>query len=181
MYVYFNASLSGVVVGALTPSGAIDELTVRRLRDAAGDMQLTFHRAIDVSSESIDEAVTKLARLGCDRILSSGMRRTAADGLEALAAMVRLVQERHYRIRVVAASGVNAGNACNIIASAGVHGVHAGSAVSLPRRNPSWWQWHFPSAPAVSMGTGGTETSDMEFPLVDESLVRAFVQSAMNR
>jgi copper homeostasis protein len=172
----------GVVVGALTPGGGIDENAMRRFREAAGPLQLTFHRAIDVSSETIDEVITKLARLGCDRVLSSGLRRSAVDGLENLAAMVKLIHDRQYRIRIVAAAGVNANNARDIVTSSGVHGVHAGSAVTLTHRNPSWWQWLSPPADGVSMGThrsGETAISDMEFPIVDENLVRKFVDSVI--
>lgn len=188
-----NACFVGVVIGALTPSGAIDEAVMRGFREAAGGMFLTFHRAIDVSSEPIDEALAKLARLGCNRVLSSGMRRTALDGLDNLSAMVKVVNERKYSIKIVAASGVNAGNAKHIVSTTGVHGVHAGSALFITHRNPARWQSRVEpqssssssssSSPAlvVTMGaaTAGAAESDMDFPVVDEHLVREFAQSVL--
>ena len=41
----------GVVVGALDPDGEVDAARCRELADAAGGLDLTFHRAIDVSRD----------------------------------------------------------------------------------------------------------------------------------
>src|SRR5699024_3122399 len=44
-----GAGAAGVVIGALTPTGEVDLPIVDALVEAAGDAEVTFHRAIDVS------------------------------------------------------------------------------------------------------------------------------------
>ncbi|MBQ2149147.1 MAG: hypothetical protein II435_04275, partial [Bacteroidales bacterium] len=43
-----SVGVAGIVVGALTPEGAIDRAAMRRLIAAAGPLPVTFHRAYDV-------------------------------------------------------------------------------------------------------------------------------------
>ena len=70
----------GVVVGCLTADGRIDEERMRRLVEAARPMSVTCHRAFDMTRD-IPEAVEALIRCGVDRVLTSGQRDTAVEGL----------------------------------------------------------------------------------------------------
>ncbi|WP_456846211.1 copper homeostasis protein CutC, partial [Cellulomonas sp. P5_C6] len=57
------AGAAGVVVGALTPSGAVDLPAVARLVSAADGLEVTFHRAFD-TLEAWAAAVDDLVSLG---------------------------------------------------------------------------------------------------------------------
>lgn len=83
-----DAGASGVVIGALKPSGAIDYATIQTLIAAADGLHITFHRAVDhLSRNDAVTAVPRLASLGVQRILSSGGALRAGDGIAQLQAM----------------------------------------------------------------------------------------------
>src|SRR5690606_10245973 len=63
--------VTGMVFGALTERGTIDHDAVRRIRDAAPDAELTFHRAFDACRDPYG-ALDELVELGVRRILTSG-------------------------------------------------------------------------------------------------------------
>jgi copper homeostasis protein len=102
-----SAGVAGVVVGALTPDGAIDLPAMRRLVAAAGPLSVTFHRAFDVCSEDPFQAVDKIISLLCTRLLTSGMAPTAWEGRELIA---RLVRHAGDRLIIMPGSGVRPDN-----------------------------------------------------------------------
>ncbi len=102
-----SAGVAGVVVGALTPDGAIDLPAMRRLVAAAGPLSVTFHRAFDVCSEDPFKAVDKIISLLCTRLLTSGMAPTAWEGKELIA---RLVRHAGDRLIIMPGSGVRPDN-----------------------------------------------------------------------
>lgn len=115
---------TGVVIGALTADGQVDEACAEFIAAAEG-LQTTFHRAIDVSADSRD-AIERLVALGFTRVLTSGRRRSGLDG----APLIRdLVTQAGDRIEVMACGGVRAANAAQVIAATGVRDLHA-----APRR-----------------------------------------------
>ena len=64
---YRELGANGVVIGALTPDGDLDMEKMRRLMDCAGTMDVTLHRAFDMTRDpfrTLEEAV----QLGCKTI-----------------------------------------------------------------------------------------------------------------
>lgn len=110
----------GVVLGVLTPDGRLDEAAMARLADAAGGMDVTLHRAFDMTRDP-EEALEAAAALGCRTILTSGQERDALSGAETLAALRRRAAGR---IAVMAGCGVRAGNIREIHARTGVRIFH---------------------------------------------------------
>ena len=102
-----KAGAAGVVVGALTPAGAIDMPAMQRLVAAAGPLSVTFHRAFDVCSEDPVEAVDKIISLVCTRLLTSGRAPTAWEGRELIASIVRHAGNR---LIIMPGSGVRPEN-----------------------------------------------------------------------
>lgn len=113
------AGAAGVVVGALTASGAVDEPALRRLVDAADGREVTFHRALD-TVPSLGPAVDALASLGVVRVLTSGGAARSIDGLDRLASTVALARGR---LQVMAGGGVRPADIGALVA-AGVDAVH---------------------------------------------------------
>lgn len=109
----------GIVLGLLTPDGRVDIDRTRELVAEAGSMDVTFHRAFDMTRDP-GEAIEDIIAAGCSRILTSGGRNTA---LEGLATLRRLAAQAAGRIGIMAGSGINAGNAAEI-AAAGVDAIH---------------------------------------------------------
>jgi len=88
--------------------------------DAAGPLGVTFHRAIDLSSDWRLDLETIVAA-GCERILSSGHAPTALAGLETLQEMQQALAGR---ASLMPGAGVNADNVRTIIEFTGVSEVH---------------------------------------------------------
>ena len=76
----------GVVVGALTAAGELDLEAIARFIDAAGDADVTVHRAVDASPAR--SSVAALAALGVRRVLTSGGAADCRAGLTTLQSMV---------------------------------------------------------------------------------------------
>ena len=121
-----RAGAAGVVFGALTSDATVDADAVRRVRDAARDVdpdaQLVFHRALDVliGLGRAERAVETLVGLGCTRVISSGGAARAVDGTPALA---KLVRQADGRIQVQAGGHVRPHDVA-ALAATGVDAVH---------------------------------------------------------
>lgn len=66
---------NGVVIGALTPDGELDLVQMRRMMACAGQMEVTLHRAFDMTRDPF-RALENAVSLGCRTILSSGQAAT---------------------------------------------------------------------------------------------------------
>ena len=111
---------SGVVLGALTRSGTLDEAVMARLMEAAGSLDITLHRAFDMTRDPL-EALETAVRLGCRTILTSGQARDALTGAEVL----RTVHARAAgRIHILAGSGVRKENIRELHRRTGVRCFH---------------------------------------------------------
>lgn len=109
----------GVVLGILEADGKIDLLRTSQLVELAAPMKVTFHRAFDMTRHPL-EALEAVIASGCYRILTSGQRNTAMEGVEVIKG---LVEQARGKIQIMAGSGVNAGNARQLKAT-GVNALH---------------------------------------------------------
>ena len=77
----------GVVLGILDNYGNVDEKRTTYLVHLAKPMEVTFHKAIDVSADIL-KCVAALKEIGVDRILTSGGEKTALEGQSLLNQMI---------------------------------------------------------------------------------------------
>lgn len=144
------------VVGALTPAGDIDCDFLLRLRELAGPLELTFHRAFDLVRDPL-RALDTLMELGVERLLTSGCAPSAAQG----AGRIReLVQRSGGAIQIMAGAGIRPENALALIQATGVREIHASLRKRIPARRPGpglllgdgddGQGWHETDAEAVS-------------------------------
>ncbi len=117
---------AGVVLGVLTPEAAIDRELTATLIALARPMCVTFHKAFDQTQEPI-AALDILIDLGVERVLTSGGRPTAFEGIEVLA---NLVDRAGNQITVMAGGRLSTSNLESIIRQGRVRDVHLGSATS---------------------------------------------------
>lgn len=115
-----EVGLAGVVFGVTTENYELDLKRLKDLRTAAGSMEVTLHRAIDLCKDPL-LAVEQAVDLGFTRILTSGSELTAFAGRKTIAEMVN---RSAGRIEVMAGSGVSIENAAQIIAETGVRDIH---------------------------------------------------------
>lgn len=121
----------GVVIGALDEKGNLDVEKIKAMMKAGEGMKFTFHRAIDACNNPL-EALATLVDLGFDKVLTSGCRPKAVDGID----MIRQMQEKFGdKIRIMAGGGVNVGNVMKIINETGVTNCHASLTVEVEDYN----------------------------------------------
>lgn len=113
--------LAGVVFGVTTNEYRLDENRLSALIDAAGPMETTLHRAIDLCLDPL-AAVKQAIDLGFTRILTSGAATTALIGRQMIKDMVTIANGE---ISIMAGSGVTSENLNKIISETGVVDVHA--------------------------------------------------------
>lgn len=157
------AGVHGLVVGALLPNGDLDIDFLKEVKRVAMGVDLTCHRAIDVARNPI-EVMEGLIQLGFVRILSSGQKDKAMDGIEALAEMV---ERADGRIQLMAGSGVNPQN-CTFFKQIGVNAIH----LSARTVRNSLMEYR---RPGISMG-GVSEISEFEVALASEEIIRQAIQ-----
>lgn len=114
-----TAGADGVVLGLLDRYGRVDTERTAILVKEAYPLQVTFHRAFDMTVD-MPQALEDVIGTGCCRILTSGGRNTAPEGEEMLKKLVSLAAGR---IEIMAGSGVKAENAARL-AAAGVDALH---------------------------------------------------------
>ena len=110
----------GVVIGALTASGEVDREITRKLIELARPMNVTFHRAFDMTADPL-KALEDLVDLGIDRVLTSGQQATAWEGVELIEA---LVKQAAGRIVVMPGGGINEHNVQPLVQQTGVRECH---------------------------------------------------------
>ncbi|MGV8879251.1 MAG: copper homeostasis protein CutC [Sphingobacteriaceae bacterium] len=110
----------GVVIGILKADGQIDIARCVELVELAKPLGVTFHRAFDVcANPSI--ALEDIIKVGCERILTSGARQTAMQGMRLIA---ELVQQAAGRIEIMPGSGVNENNIAELVEQTGATVFH---------------------------------------------------------
>ena len=116
-----DLGVHGVVIGGLLADGRIDEEHTAQLVEQAGSLSVTFHRALDMSSDP-EAGIASLCEMGVHRLLTSGM---AATALEGVARISQWQQQFGERLILMPGCGVNSKNVAEIVRRTGATEVHA--------------------------------------------------------
>lgn len=100
----------GFVIGCLSTDGKVDYEKCARLIDAAKGLPITFHRAFDLCVDAF-EALDVIKELGVQRILTSGQKNKAMDGVSMITDLVKAAGSD---LSIMAGSGVNEENVLDI-------------------------------------------------------------------
>jgi copper homeostasis protein len=112
---------AGVVIGALDEAGRVEVASCQALIEAAGPLQITFHRAFDVCQNQA-LALEEIIGLGCHRVLTSGGQASAPAGQAQLAALVR---QAAGRLRIMPGAGITPATLGPLLAATGATEFHA--------------------------------------------------------
>ncbi len=115
-----EAGAAGIVTGFLNPDGSVDKIRLAEVTELAEPMQVTFHRAFD-RCRDWEEALEDIISCCCDRILTSGLHKTAYEGIEIIR---KLVEKAAGRIQIMAGSGITSENALEILSYTGCTELH---------------------------------------------------------
>jgi len=115
------AGAHGVVFGVLDNKSRVDiKKNVFLIETALSEgLGTTFHRAIDVSLDPLNE-LENIINIGFDRVLTSGMQSKAIEGISLIDQMN---QKANGRIEIMAGSGINAQNVLRF-QTVGINSVH---------------------------------------------------------
>jgi copper homeostasis protein len=94
-----------VVCGVLNPHNQVDLQATNALVDASTDLEFTFHRAFDVVVDPF-KAFEDLEAVGVTRILSSGQKPNAIDGIQLL----KELKNKSSTVQIMPGSGINKTN-----------------------------------------------------------------------
>jgi len=161
-----DLGVAGVVVGCLNAEGTIDETRMSELVRAAGSLNVTCHRAFDMTRDPT-EALEALIRCKVGRVLTSGQRDTALEGADLLAELVRQAGER---IIILGCGGLDPDNIAEVLGKTGLREMHFAALADMPSamryRNPR-------------VGMGGSDL-DREYrtTVTDKTLVAATIAAA---
>ncbi|WP_425563433.1 copper homeostasis protein CutC [Luteolibacter yonseiensis] len=117
----------GVVIGCLTSEGRVDKERVIRLIEAAGPLDITFHRAFDMTRD-MGEALEDIIGLGIRRILSSGGQPDVPAGACRIAS---LVKQAAGRASIMPGGGVTELNLGDLVRATGVDEIHLSARSSV--------------------------------------------------
>ncbi|MCP4483718.1 MAG: copper homeostasis protein CutC [Flavobacteriaceae bacterium] len=101
-----NIGCSGVVSGVLQPDLTINLIATKELIEAANGIDFTFHRAFDCVKDSLI-SLENLIDLKVKRVLSSGLKPSAIEGISSLSEMNKIANQQ---IEIMPGSGINLDN-----------------------------------------------------------------------
>jgi copper homeostasis protein len=110
----------GIVIGILNRDGEIPLKKTAKFIKAAYPMEVNFHRAFDRCADPF-KALHQLEELGCQRILTSGQKPTAIEGLQLLKDLIAEAKD----IVIMPGSGVRKENIKQIADETGAVEFHS--------------------------------------------------------
>ena len=112
----------GVVIGMLNADGTIDKERSRELVNVAKEysMGVTFHRAFDRCND-LPKGLEDIIDIGCERVLTSGGKNSALEGIETIR---QLVIQAGERIIIMPGGGVSPENIAELVGKTGAREYH---------------------------------------------------------
>jgi copper homeostasis protein len=155
----------GIVIGILNADGTIDkqrsgELALMAIKAGLG---ATFHRAIDMCAD-MQQAMEDIIEIGCERILTSGGRSTAIEGVNVIAHLIEKAKER---IIIMPGAGVNESTVADIVHYTGATQIHSSARADV-KSKMEYRNDH------ILMGYG--ETDEYSFSRTDVGRVREIIR-----
>ncbi|KAJ3057167.1 hypothetical protein HK097_011172 [Rhizophlyctis rosea] len=112
---------NGVVIGLLNPDGSVDVHRTKKLVELAKPLNVTFHRAFDMTADPFKALEDLISIGGIQRVLTSGQDSGVLEGLPLL---TELVQKAGNKITILPGCGITVRNLDRILAELDVPEVH---------------------------------------------------------
>ncbi len=137
----------GVVFGILDENGNVDILRTKELVELAKPMNVTFHRAFDMTRNPY-QALEDIIQTGANRLLTSGMMNDAPTGAWMITALLERAKDR---IIIMPGAGINKDNIKDMISITGAKEYHlTGASVvksAMKYKNPKVFMGGIPEIP----------------------------------
>ncbi|MDS9999445.1 copper homeostasis protein CutC [Listeria cossartiae subsp. cayugensis] len=124
-----EVGVKGIVYGGITADGDIDQSLLEKVIEWKGDLDLTFHRALEATKD-IEASYQVLRTYGKDinQLLTSGGTDSALDSLPRLKRWIQDSQENPDSFQILVGSGVKPENIATFQATLNHTDYHVGSA-----------------------------------------------------
>jgi len=108
----------GIVSGILNSDKSIDIKRTKELVELSRPLEFTFHRAFDIIINPLKE-IEKLIEIGVDRVLTSGQKNKAIEGLDLLLELKNISKNR---IIIMPGGGIKKNNINLVLFFKEIHG-----------------------------------------------------------
>lgn len=127
-----NYKIDGFVFGILDEDNRLDTKRMKELIDLADPYPCVLHRAVDYARD-FKEKMEEIIDLGFIRILTSGQKDRATEGLDLIESFQRKYGDR---IEIMAGSGVNFENIGRIYEKTRIENFHTSARVKACSKRP---------------------------------------------
>ena len=108
----------GIVSGVLNYDNSIDIKRTKELVELSRPLEFTFHRGFDIITNPLKE-IEKLIEIGVDRVLTSGQKNKAIEGLDLLLELKNISKNR---IIIMPGGGIKKNNINLLLFFKEIHG-----------------------------------------------------------
>lgn len=122
-----NTGANGIVVGTVTKEKVVATAVLEKLIQAAGNMEITFHKAFDEIEDQAAALKTLSQYPQIKTVLTSGGPGSSADNIRQLKTLVLLGKD--LGITIMPGGGITPGNAGTIVETANPTAIHFGTGV----------------------------------------------------
>lgn len=126
-----SLKVDGVVLGLLTANNDIDRDRTAQLVELARPMEVTFHRAFDLTPNPL-RALEQVIASGCSRLLTSGHHSTALEGATEIASLVSAARGK---IVIMPGAGVRSSNIAELARRTGAAEFHSSARTTATRES----------------------------------------------
>ena len=130
-----NIGCSGVVSGVLDSNLTINLIATQQLIETANGIDFTFHRAFDCVKDPL-LALENLIDLKIKRVLSSGLKPSAIEGISLLAEMNKIANQQ---IEIMPGSGINLDNVLQF-KNKGFTSIHLSATQQPEKKSASYFE-----------------------------------------
>lgn len=163
--IFIQNGADALVFGFLNKDGSIDFNRTKKMCEMVnGRCQTVFHKAFDVSTTGLEEAVNKLKEIGISRILTAGKEKTAEDGSDNIKKMIDIGG-----IEILPAGNVRVYNLESLYKNTSCDWVHTSAFEAVIDLSANHENILFTGIKAPSQG---------EYSLVNSEIVRNIVELA---
>lgn len=118
---------NGIVIGAITKDGVVDEKTIERLLERANGLEIVFHRAIDAARDQLEALETILQYKEITTVLTSGGTDKATDLNSSIKDMIARTKDTH--LTIMPGSGIYLDTLQGFVADVHPDAIHIGSGI----------------------------------------------------
>ena len=116
----------GIATGVQLPDGRIDVEQMKRIVEWAYPMSVTCHKVFDGVPDAA-EALEALIAAGCNRVLTSGLKKTA---LESTGLLSQLIAQAAGRIIIMPGGGVRSSHLAQLAKETGAKEFHSSALIA---------------------------------------------------